>query len=283
MDGEHNEHTEERLFNWFDDDTMHLAQTNDEIIGARATIVNLLAEIEDILFRQNPRIEVEWQLVIGAWENKLLEAQIAMRRARRKCTLMQASVNKREPIDIQHIESLLDDELAQWEQQLEDATQRFESAKTSQLNAVEISSADNQEQKKLFRTLAKRLHPDLHPDLDESQRALFALAELAYRQGDTKMLKSLEASTRNLATGANLPTDLEQAQEELALLQKQTSEIEERMEHIKAERPYCLKALLNDSSWVDDRVEHLKEEIETCKATMRDYSLRCNELAGAHG
>ena len=279
MEDNNAQHEEPKTFDWFDSESMYLAQLNDDIIWVRSAIVDTLTEIENILGRQNPRIEVEWQLVVGVWENKLLEAQIAMRRARRKCSLLQASVNAGEPIDESKVEAQLDEELAEWTQQLADATQRYETATVAQLGAVEISSADDKAQRKLFRILAKRLHPDLHPDQDEDTRAMFALADLAYRQGDMQILQSLEASTRNLETGSNLPTTVEEAKVELEALKKQKGEIDQRLEQIKADKPYCLRQLLSDSNWVEQCVAQMKQEIENYEQTAREYGKRNSELA----
>ena len=265
---------------WFDEDAIALIRANDKIDAMRMTIASMLAEIEDIFSRQNPRIEVEWQLIIGSWENKLLEAQIDMRRAKRRYSLVQAKVNSGAPIDIREVEEQLDTELSDWMHQLDGAVERYERAVSAQERTVQITMAEADEQKRIFRILAKRLHPDLHPNLDESTRALFALAQMAYRQADLKMLKSLEVSTAHLSVGSQAPSSLEEAQATIDELQAQVDELQDRIEKIKQDHPYCLKEKLDDAAWVEEYVSQLKGEIEECKQVKIEYSRRSNEIAG---
>lgn len=269
-------------FERFAEGAVLLTRANDELVAARTTIVDLLASIEDILLRQNPRIEAEWQVTIGVWENSLLEAQIAMRRAKRKCNLIQACVNRGATVELQKIETQLDTEFEQWRQQLEESVLHYQCAVQSHMSMVRLTAADADLQKKLFRTLAKRLHPDLNPGLDESARRMFALAELAYQQGDTKILQSLEVSTRTFEPKTQLPKTVIEAEAELAVLNAQIGQLQERIEQIKAEKPYCLRVQLDDGAWVEAHIGQIKGEIETCQQTERQYRARCEEIGSAH-
>lgn len=266
---------------WFDEESVSLMQANDELEQARNVAIDLLASIEDIMLHQNPQIAAEWQVTIGVWENRLLEAQIAARKAKRRCNLAQTSVNNGERIDAQAIEAQLDTEFEQWQQQLEEATIVYQQAVASQITAVQISTSTLAELKKVFRTLAKRLHPDLHPGLDESTRNMFMLAELAYRKGDLKILHSLEVSTRGLEEGPAFHETVIEAQAELALVEAQISELKRSEDELKSEKPYCLKALLNDERWVANRIEQIQSEIESCQKAEQEYLARYKELTDA--
>ncbi|MBO4365381.1 MAG: hypothetical protein J5804_03705 [Eggerthellaceae bacterium] len=268
---------------WFNDDAVTLMKVNDELASARNSAIDLLAEIEDILLQQNPRIEAEWQVIVGVWENRLLEAQISARRAKRKSSLIQARVNSGEDIDIQRIETQLDNEFEEWRQQLETATANYQQAVETQVTAVQMSAIETDALKKAFRTIAKRLHPDLHPELGESARHMFTLAELAYRKGDVKILQSLEVSTRGLEEEPGFCATLVEAQAELTLMQAQIRQLEERMGQIKSEKPYSLLALLNDEEWVSERISQIKSEIEACKRSEQGYRSRCEELMEHNG
>lgn len=269
-------------FERFAEDAVRLTQANDELVTARTVIVDLLSSIEDILLRQNPRIEAAWQVTIGVWENSLMEAQIAMRRAKRKCSLIQSCVNKGAAVDLQEIETQLDAEFEQWKQQLEESVLYYQCAVQSHMSAIRLTATDISLQKKLFRTLAKRLHPDLNPGLDESAQRMFTLAELAYQQGDTKILQSLEISTRSFEPQTQLPQTVIEAEAEFAVLNAQIEQLQERIEQIKGEKPYCLRAQLDDGAWVEAHIEQMKGEIETCRQTERQYHERCEEIGSTH-
>lgn len=268
---------------WFGEDAVALMKANDELLQARSAIVDMLAEMEDIQLMQNPRIEAEWQVVVGAWENSLLEAQIAMRRAKRKCALVQARVNAGEPVDDERVELQLDWEFSEWTEQLEAATATYEAAVEARMDTVYIGDDASRDLKKLFRRLAKRLHPDLHPDLDERGKHLFTLAETAYRRGDVTVLRSLEVSTRDMEEGTGFPTTVIEAQAELAVAQAQATEVRKRLEELKQEKPYCLRALLDDEQWVEGHVAQIKREIDDCKYNEQRYLSRCAQMTGEGG
>lgn len=268
---------------WFGEDAVALMRANDELLQTRRSIVDMLAEMEHIVLLLNPRIEAEWQVVVGVWENNLLEAQIAMRRAKRKCNLVQARVNAGEAVDDARIELQLDWEFSEWTEQLESATETYDEAVESRMSTVYMGDDDARDLKKVFRTLAKRLHPDLNPSLDERHKRLFTLAETAYRRGDVTVLRSLEVSTRDLEDGVRMPSTLIESQAELAVAQTQAQEVHRRLQELKQERPYSLRALLDDEAWVEDHVEQLKREIDDCRYNERRYLARCNQLAGEGG
>ena len=264
---------------WFDADAMRLMQACDEIEQLRNSIATLLAEIEDILTREAPRIEGEWQIVVGTWENKLLEAQIDMRRAKRRYSLLQAKANSGAPIDLYEVEQQLDTELEDWRQQLDVAVERYEEAVSVQQRALQISMSEAIEEKRLYRILAKRLHPDLHPDLDEATKAMFSLAQLAYRQSDLKMLKSLEVSTAHLDAENQPPKTLEEAQAQIAELKENVDALEHRIDEIKQNPPYNLREKLDDTEWVNNHIGELKREEQNCREIESEYLRRCDEIA----
>ena len=268
---------------WFDGEAVSLIEANDELARARSAIVDLLAEIEDVLLQQNPRIEAEWQVTVGVWEKNLLEAQISVLRTKRKCDLMQSRVNMGDRVDSSAIEEQLDREFEQWREQLEIATAQYQSAVRAQVTAVHITTATADEIKRVFRMIAKRLHPDLHPTLGESARSAFALAQLAYRKGDIKILRSLEVSTRSYEGHDGFCNTLIEAQADLALLEVQIHDLEDRLALIKSQKPYCLRALLNDDEWIADHIAQIKSKIETCNNTEREYCERCDEMTAQNG
>lgn len=265
------------------DEADGLPQANDELMRARNVAIDLLADIEDILLHQNPLIAAEWQVVVGVWENRLLEAQIAARRAKRKCSLLQARVNAGDRVDddvVEQIEQQLDKELREWADQLAAAVEAYQQAVATQVAVIRINEETAGKLKELFRMLAKRLHPDLHPGHDESSRNMFELAKLAYSQGDIGVLSSLEISTRGLEKDAGLCSTAIEAQAELALVEAQIRELEERRDAIKSEKPYCLRALLRDKAWLENRIAQIQEEIASCENIEQGYCQRCRELGG---
>lgn len=266
-----------------DDEGRRLLELCDEIRNARNVVAGILAEIESITLHQNPSIETEWQVKIGVWENRLLEAQIAMRRAKRKYALAQACVNKGEAIDDELIENQLDNEFAQWKEQLSAAVSTYQQALVTHMHTVHIAPAQAGQLKRLFRILAKRLHPDIHPSNDESAQMMFFLVKAAYKQGDLEMLESLEVSTRGMDADDKMPQTVDDAEIELAMVMAQVGVMEKRKQELMSKKPFCLKKLLKDEEWMASHIGKLQAEIDECEKAEASYRNRHLELAGQDG
>ena len=260
-----------------------MLELHDEIRNARIVVAGIITEIESITLHQNPSIETEWQVKVGVWENRLLEAQIAMRRAKRKYALAQACANRGEPIDDELIEGELDNEFSQWKEQLRTAVNTYQQALVARMHTVHISPTQAGQLKHLYRILAKRLHPDINPTDDEGTQMTFFLAKAAYKQGDLEMLESLEVSTRGMEAKEKMPQTVDEAEAELALVMAQVGVLEKRKQDLMAEKPFCLKALLSDESWLAGHIGKLQDEIEECEKTEAVYRSRHQELAGQDG
>lgn len=278
-------HPQDDFFSSFelDEEGRRLLELQDEISNARIVVAGIITEIESITLHQNPSIETEWQVKVGVWENRLLEAQIAMRRAKRKYALAQACMNRGESIDDELIESQLDNEFAQWKEQLGAAVNTYQQALVAHMHTVHISPTQSGQLKHLFRILAKRLHPDINPSDDEAAQMTFFLAKAAYRQGDLEMLESLEVSTRGMDAKVKVPQTVDEAEVELALVMAQVGVLEKRKQELMAEKPFCLKRLLNDNTWLANHIGKLQDEIEECEKVEKAYLDRHLELAGQDG
>lgn len=266
-----------------DEEGRRLLELCDEIRNARLVVAGILTEIESITLHQNPSIETEWQVKIGVWENRLLEAQIAMRRAKRKYALAQACVNRGEAIDDELIESQLDNEFVQWKDQLSAAVTTYQQAVVAHMHTVHIPQAKAGQLKSLFRILAKRLHPDIHPSDSEDAQMMFFLVKAAYKQGDLEMLESLEVSTRGMDADEKMPQTVDEAEIELAMVMAQVGVMEKRKQDLMSEKPYCLKKLLKDDVWMANHIGKLQAEIEECEKAEATYRNRNLELAGQNG
>jgi len=266
-----------------DDDARRLIELTDRLNGARNIIASIITDIESITLHQNPSIEAEWQVTVGSWENRLLEAQIAMRRAKRKCALAQSYINHDAVVDDEEIESQLDTEFAEWQDKLASAVSGYIQALNIRANTIKIDQTKSQALKEVFRILAKRLHPDINAKLDEEARMMFFLAQSAYKQADLEMLESLEVSTRGKEPKLKVPQTLDEAEIELALALAQVNVLEKRKKDLMADRPYCLLALLRDEEWLESHISKMKKEIEACEKAEADYRERYEQRMEQHG
>ena len=254
-----------------------------DIRDVRAQIVEVVMHMDDIVLQQLPQIRIDYAIKIGCWEQALLEAELAARRARRKLSLAQAQANHGEKPEMEAIDAILDEELVEWMEKVEQAQLSYELALTYLTSMKPMTRMEETEFKKLYRTLVKRLHPDVCPSDDDHRAILFQLAQAAYRNGDIEALRSLEVATRHLdprtddlddvSDQAILEQELELAQIELEVMRGRLHELEESEE-------MRLGKLLADPAWVTKRTTELRHAVEEWERMQRAYDTKLRELMG---
>ena len=263
------------------------APTAEELRSAirevRADILDIVTQIEDIKLQQLPQIYAEYAVKIGCWEKELLEAEVAARRAKRRYALAQAQANQGQAPDYEKIEARLDEELSAWTAAAEEAKEAYEQALAWRLGRVAMPEADAKEMHTLYRTLMKRLHPDVHVGEDEKRAEYFALAQKAYQDGDIVVLRSLEAATRHFDPKDDLAEeeDTNALATELELQQIERSAMEKQLNELENCEDMQLGKLLQDPEWVSSRTAELREAIEEWERTQREYDLRVAKLREA--
>ena len=233
-----------------------LDSLRERVREARASILDVVVRIDDIELQQIPQAKVEWQLKIGCWEQALLEAELAGRRARRRLTLMRARANRGERIDVAAIEAQIDEEHVAWAEEVEQARKAYASAMARLASSKRLSPAESKEVKRVYRVLMTRLHPDVCRVEGEDVDGLFLAAKLAYENGNLPMLRSLEAATAEEAEARRRLAELEQC-EDLRRL-----------------------ALLGDREWVEERAARLRDAADRWEQVVRECRAKELELRG---
>lgn len=249
----------------------------DELKRESERLMDLLMEIDDIRLQQNPQIEADYAAKVGYLENELLASQIEARRSRRALELARAAINRGDALDdaaLGAIEQQLDAELTSWKKKLNDALRRAQELLENRAGSVALSTHDSRELKRLYRELAKRLHPDAHPELAEDARHLFAVAQNMYKNGDLAGLTALSATVSVLMGKTGDATDrlprqdlMESLETELMAARARVEMMAGQLQELKSAFPYALREQLSDTAWVVARSEELQARIaETNRA-----------------
>ena len=264
-----------------DSSQVQLCGIRQEVKNAREQLLEVIAQTDDILLQQNPRIQADYALKIGVWENELLKAQIEARRAKRKHALAQAAVNRGEEANNNAIEAQLDKEFEEWEALLEIKLAEYADALERRTSTVPMKQKDVKELKALYRKISKRLHPDVCTCNSDKAANFFVLAQRAYELGDIDMLQSIEVATREFEHADNLDAmNQSELELELTMVQAQLNVAQEKLEKVKAEKPYCLGALLKDPDWICAQVAELKAQIKEAQDVCEEYAVRLQTLLG---
>jgi hypothetical protein len=263
------------------------APTADELRRAirevRTAILDVVTAIEDIRLQQIPQIRADYAVKIGCWEKELLEAEVAARRAKRRYVLVQAQANQGVVPEYERIEAQLDDELADWTERVREARSAYERALEWRMGRRPLPAADAREMHRLYRTLMKRLHPDVRAGEDERRAEYFSIAQEAYRRGDVAVLRSLEVATRRFDPEDDLEgvDDVGALSAELELQEIERSGMERQLEELEACEEMRLGSLLRDPEWVSARTMELRGAVREWERVRREYDGRTARLREA--
>lgn len=171
----------------------------------------------------------------------------------------QTAVNFGRIIDLVELNDYLDGQTEEYQKKLDEMIADNEICK----NLKEISEADLQKIKQIYRKIAKMLHPDLNPAVagNEKLMELWNMAASAYHCNDLQNLEELEIiimcalNEENLCDADIVIPDLT---EKIEALRKE-------IEEIRTTDPYMYKFLLADPVAVRKKKKELEAEIEEFK------------------
>lgn len=237
----------------------------------------LLLERDELQFVICKNIETEYMLKLGSIEYKAYEAQCAALRLKRKIDLIQAKKNRQEKIIISAIEETLDEEFAEYQKQLDEQIDKVNAA-IKRSKAEVLSDEENKELKKLYRKIAKALHPDINPDVSEAQVQLFDNAVSAYKSGDLGTLRIISEMVGNNPLPEQHKDAMTQLVEERERLEGLLESIRESIENIKSEYPYTMKDILEDTKKTEQKKQELESVIEQYNELISIYKAKIEEM-----
>jgi hypothetical protein len=236
----------------------------------REELAQLMTEADDLLHLAKPNLLALYQAKIGVHEFKALEAQVRCGRLKRQLELIQASLNRGERPNPVEIECAVEIEFLDWQARLHAAAEKIAAAE-SHLRRV-LRPQDDQELKKLYYGLAKRLHPDANPHLTDEQRRLWTRVQAAYRAADLAELRALALiATGETGAAPAAPKPLEELRREQARLRERLHAALQQLERIASEPPFTWREELEDESRLAARREEISRRV-------RDFSERSSAL-----
>ena len=254
-----------------------LEELKAEVERLRTELSMLMLERDELKFVICKNIEAEYMLKLGGLEYKAYEAQCNVLRLKRQLELMQASLNRQEPVIMTVIENLLNTEFAEYQEKLDEQVGKMNEA-IERSNADVLSEEETKELKKLYRKIVKALHPDMNPNITDNQRQLFDNAVAAYKNGDLDTLRAIEGMIGDDDPQVDQASAKVKLLEEKKSLEKLLEEVREEIETIKSQYPYTMKELLADDARVEARKRELELIISKYEEMAGIYKARIDEL-----
>lgn len=235
----------------------------------RTELSMLFLEHDELAHVICKNVEMEYMLTLGGLEYKVYRLHCAVLRLKRKIDMIQAKRNRQEKIVLSEIEMALDAEFSEYQRKLDEQIGKMNDALEWGRGKF-LSEEDAKELKKLYRAIVKSLHPDLHPDATSAQNQLFHNAVHAYEKGDLDALRLINEM-------ASVPVTAERSEDGLLVLEKEKERLEKlldvvrnRIEKIKNEYPYILKAIVQSP----EKTAEKRAELEKSSARLQEMLVR---------
>jgi hypothetical protein len=222
---------------------------------------NLILQ-RDRLEKEAEHYRMEYFREFGGLITDAFQAQIDCIALKKSIAFCQAKRNSGEEIDPISMQEFIDSSLLAYNAQLKDLLDLTKTGKSM----VPIPVLDVQEIKRIYRRVAKRLHPDICPLTAEEPElmALFQKVLFAYRANDLKGIREAEILINRFlkkrgedpetAVIENLPEKIEEIEAEIA--------------RIAETEPYIYKKLLEDA----EAVERKRKDLTAKKENYSDYA-----------
>lgn len=210
----------------------------------------------------------EYIRAFGELTMEVYEQQVECIKLKKAIAFCQTAANYGRKPDMAQLEAFLQQEMAEYYQKLRQMADDNQNCK----DAKAVPEHYVLRIKKIYRDIAKKLHPDISPLTEKYPELL----ELWYRLVSAYNCNSLqEAEEVQMLINSFLERSGEDHFEiTIPNINQRIAALEEEIRHIITTTPYTYKDLLNDPSAVETKKETLREELET----YRNYAAELQKI-----
>lgn len=281
-----------------------------EVLAIKYALLVALEKRDKLLYVEEPALREEYMQKIGVYEEQVLKAELEVNLAEKKKQLIQAAINRREPVDLEAIEKQLEEER---KEQLEQLNQNY---KRDSLQS-NLSQEERAELQNLYKEIVKDFHPEVHKELTEFQKQLYKRALSAYQkqqleelqlvyemlyakdaselmfdipstieveEGET--LEIVEQLMEDYSLAAEVFECFEQIEEDGVLLSaKQQYETREQgiwmeIEKIQSRFPFIAKETLQNEEMTKEYLKTLESRMNSCGERLMELNEQITEMLG---
>jgi hypothetical protein len=235
-----------------------------ELGDLRGELSALYEELEFINRFVIPRIQTSYLIKIGALRVELLLAQVNVMKIRRKIALMRSVIDKGDVVPHDALDRRLESEFKEWEGRMAHEAAQIEGAK-ARFSSL-LPSEDEDEVRVIFRTLCRKMNPDINTDQSDEAKSFWPSIYSAYTSGDLFHLKALLLMSDDYPDSYDLPCNMGVMREERASLRLKIKMIEAQLQNIKQHPVFEWMSLLDDAERLETEQNRLRNETARMKA-----------------
>ena len=226
----------------------------------------------DELKKESELIFVEHTRIFGDIATEIFMLKIDCISLKKSISYCVAAKNRGEAVAREKLQEYIDNVMVNYKAELDEMVRQNELSKQSE----KISAFQVREIKRIYRKIAKMLHPDIsnvtekHPALAD----LFQRVLIAYQCNDYKEIKELEVVV-NASLGKLGKEKFEVA---IPNIEEKIIELEDEIRSIITNEPYTYREILDNPESVEQKMREMKEERDSYCDYKKELELKLSEL-----
>ena len=156
-----------------------------EVESAQNALLTRIEQLDILRYVEAPKLRSEYMIKIGTTEEEVLDAELNTKMLQRKLELIQIRRNRREPIDMAEIDQ-------QIEAERKELLVQAEAADAAGQQLPQLTEEEQAELQELYHKIVEGFHPQVHPNLTDTEKALYEKAVDAYRSRNLAALKLID-------------------------------------------------------------------------------------------
>ncbi len=231
------------------------------------------SEYEDLLLeRDRYRKEAELYLkeyirIFGDLITAVFKQKIVCIERKKMLSYCMMYFNRGESVDLKEMQVKINQEMNEYQKQLDSMIENNEICKQMK----QIPEIDIIRIKQIYRSIAKKLHPDLNPLTQENEELLELWRRniTAYQCNDLKELEEIEVLVEQALAALGKGKTIISIPD----IDDKIKKLYEEIERIKTTDPYMYKYLLEDPAMVNEKKHQLDDELKEYK----DYAAQLDD------
>jgi hypothetical protein len=245
-------------------------QNLEKLNSLKSRLAKLISDRDYLENTIKKNLEALYVTRIGKNEYELFNLECQLARLKRKIELIQIRINHGKNVDLFEVEKQLDDEYSKWQEKID---RMLSDIKTSEarLNSL-MSEKETREFQSLYRSLVKKLHPDVNANQSEKEVLLWNRTQIAYKLGDIEELQTIKLLLEGIGE-----EDIKKDQGSISLIDRQIEALKEKISRLtqyikklKSEFPFTIENNIKDESWVKEKNSLVLARIESIKIKIKE-------------
>ncbi len=282
-----------------------------EVVAIKYALMVALEKRDRLLYIEAPALKEEYMRKFGAYEEKVLKAELEVALAEKKKQLIQTAINRREQVNLEEIEKQLEEVR---KKQLEQLNQNYRQA----FMQNSLLPEEKEELQNLYKDIVRDFHPEVHKEMTDFQKQLYKRALVAYQRQQLEELRlvydmlytkdieeimveisndskfweviSLNAAERlieDYSLAAEVFECFEPLEADAILLStKQQYEVKEKdvweeIERIQKEFPFIAKETMQSEELTKEYMKSLEGRMNACNENLESLNRQINDMLGA--